>query len=311
MAASYNPAQFTKGARALFQMGLIEAPPNWIDRIATYIPSDSYSEDYSWMGEAPQMVEAVGGDELTIKSVSDDTYQLANKKYWMGLSFSRDDINDDKVGGYPLKIRELASVASWKPNSLMSDALINGTDSTLGAHLHAGAFFRTDHPARGDQSDTWSNLLTGAGTSTANVQTDIGEGLEAFMDYEAENGEPRNVGFMSVFVMYPPALHFTMTEAIRAPVISQTSNVKFQDFKFDMIPNPYLAGDSEVDWYLGIQDTVVRGLVFQDREPVTLEVQDSADSDAAFTREEYRYKVRMRCRAGYGQAWKLVKINNS
>lgn len=311
MAASYNPSQFTKGARALFQMGLVEAPPNWVDRIATYVSSDSYDEDYSWMGEAPQMVEAVSGDELMTKSVSDDTYKLKNKKYWMGLSFSRDDINDDKVGGYPLKIRELAAVASWNPNKLLSSALTDGTSTTLGLHLHAGAFFRTDHPARGDQSSTVSNLLTGAGTSVANIRTDLGEGLEAFMDYVGENNEPRNVGFSRVFVMYPPALHFDMTEALTAAQISNTSNVRFGDFGFDLIPNPYLGPTSETDWYIGIQDTVVRGLVFQDREPVSLEVQDSADSDAAFTREEYRYKVRQRCRAGYGQYWKLIKIDNT
>ncbi|MDF1556482.1 MAG: hypothetical protein P1P84_25720 [Deferrisomatales bacterium] len=57
MSVTYNPSQFTKGARAIFMMQAMAEPENYIDRMATYVDSDSASEDYSWMGEPKQLEE--------------------------------------------------------------------------------------------------------------------------------------------------------------------------------------------------------------------------------------------------------------
>lgn len=311
MSVTYNPSMLAKGARATFIDGIMAAPDNWVPRIATYVSSDSADEDYGWIAEPKQMEEAVSGKQLPFQPLSDATYNLANKKYWMGLSVSKDDINDDKVGGLNQRIREMALVANKKPNALLTDALTGGTTAGTMPFSATEAFFSATHAARDGEGGTQSNLLTGTGTSVAQIQADIGSAMAALLGFLGENGEPVNEGFTNVFIMYPVAVMFAFQEALQAAIISSTSNVRFEQFTFDQIPNARLDATSANDWYLGIQDVGIRGLVYQDREPVSFEAQDGNESDAAFTREEYRYKTRMRGRAGYGRWQKIVKVDNT
>ena len=303
MSVPYNPAQATKGAKALFMQELAAQPPSLIDRVATYVSSESDAEDYAWMGEATQMEEAE--DELKFVPMSNATYNLRNKKYWGGIALKRDDVNDDKVGGFGIRVREHAQTAARLPNKLITDVL-----TTNPTGYDATALFSATHPARGQQTATQSNLLTGSGTTVSQIATDVALAVAAMMNFKAENNEPMNEGFTKFFVMYPPALIKAVNEALYAQIVSNTSNVGLKDFTFDLIANPRLTADSAADFYVGIQDALVRGIVFQDREGLSFEAQDGAESDAAFTREEYRYKSRRRCRAGVGRWQRIVKINN-
>jgi phage major head subunit gpT-like protein len=302
---SYNPAQLVKGAKAIFMDQLMKEPPSLVGRIATYVGSESRSEDYAWMGEATQMEEA--GPELTFTPLTDAQYNLPNKKYWAGLQLKRDDVSDDEVGGFEIRVREMAQVARRFPNKLLTDALVNGTSATLGKCYDGGAFFTATHPSRG-RAPAQSNLLTGAGVTTANIQTDIAAGLAALQNIVGENGEPINEGFEKVFIVYPVALEKAMQEAVYAALISNTSNVGNRRFNIDLIPNPRLTDAS--DWYMGIADSVLMGLIFQDREAIEFSAQDNEASDAEFLREIYRYKTRGRMAAGYARWQRLLKINN-
>lgn len=305
MAITYNPSQLTKGARAIF-MEAIATEANIVDRLATRVASDSDSEDYAWMGEPPQMDEFV--DELKFTPMSDATYQLQNKTYTSGIAVRRKDLEDEKTGGIAMRIRQLAEVAGRHPNKLLTTALTEGTTNT---GYDGVAFFSASHPARGQQSATQSNLLTGSGTTTANVQTDLNAAVSALANFLAENNEPLNESFSRLVVVAPPILRKPLLEAVNAGIIAQTSNVQLADLGFDLIFSPRLTADSASDFYVGIQDTAVRGLVFQDRVAMEFTAQDNADADSAFTREEYRYKTRYRARAGYGLWQKMVKINNT
>ena len=301
---SYNPSQLTKGARAIFMQALGQET-NVIDRIATRIPSDSASEDYAWMGEPPQMEEFL--DEVKFAGMSDTLYSLVNKTYTSGIRILRKDLEDEKTGGIAMRIMQLAEVAGRHPNKLLTAALTEGTTNT--GH-DANAVFSATHPARGQQTATQSNLLTGTGVTTATVQADLNSAVAALAGFLAENNEPVNESFARLWIQAPPELRKPLKEAIQAGVVAQTTNVQLSDLSFDLMFNPRLSATSTVDWYMGIQDTVVRGLVFQDRVPLEFTPQDQADSDASFVREEYRYKTRYRSRAGYGLWYKMVKINN-
>jgi phage major head subunit gpT-like protein len=82
----------------------------------------------------------------------------------------------------------------------------------------------------------------------------------------------------------------------------------FNDFVVHLHPSARLSdGD---DYYVGVYDTPVRALVWQDREPVSFEALEGG-SDVAFTREVYRYKARMRGIAGYGKWQTACKIVNT
>jgi len=302
----YTPSQLEKGFRALFIEQLMMEPMNLVADIATMLDSQSNDEDIAWLGDVGPIEEAE--DELTFYGLSDTSYNLENKKYWGGLAIKRDDLNDDKVGGLRIRVMDLAQRARRKPNGLLIDALTNGTTAT---DFTGEAFFTATHTARGKASSSGelSNLITGDGTSTANCATNISEAIAALYNYEDEAGEIANEGFSQIFIVYPPALHKPISEAVRAGIISNTTNVQFGDHNINLIQTGRLTSDSAVDYYIGISDALVRGLVWQDREPVTFEAQEQGDT--AFLKEVYAYKARFRGRAGYGRWQRLVKINNT
>jgi len=301
----YTPSQLEKGFKSLFIEQLMMEPMNLIQDIATPLNSEANDEDIAWIGDVGPIEEAE--DEVIFYALTDTSYNLVNKKYWGGLAVKRDDLADDQVGGLSIRVRDLAQRARRKPNGLLIDALTGGTTNL---DFTGEAFFNATHTARGKASaSNLSNLLTGAGTSTANCQTDLAAAVAALYNFEDEAGEPLNEGFSQLFVVYPPAMHKPLSEAVRAGVISQTSNVQFADHNIALIQSPRLTSDSTVDYYVGISDALVRGLVWQDREPVTFEANEQGDT--AFLKEIYTYKARFRGRAGYGRWQRLVKINNT
>ncbi len=178
MSVSYNPSMFTKGARATFiEASMSAGAPELITRgVATLVPSDSADEDYSWIGDGRSFQEFV--DEVEFATLSDGTYNLENKRYTSGLAVKADHLKDGKVGGYPLRIREMAQKWPGYVDFLITTAIIAGTSAGAGT-IAAGNHFSTTHAARGDEGGTGDNLKSGTGTTVAQIQTDVGTALSA------------------------------------------------------------------------------------------------------------------------------------
>ena len=276
--------------------------------VATMVPSDGADEDYSWIGDGRSFQEFV--DEVEFSTLSDGTYNVANKRYVTGLAVKRDHIMDAKVAGYPLRIREMAQKWPGYVDFLITQAIIAGTTSGAGT-IAAGAHYRTNHPIRGDEPAVGDNLKTGTGTSVSQLQTDVGTALGAILGFKGEDGLLLNVGAKRFYVMVPLKILFLMRDAVHAGIISNTSNVRFEDMQIDVFSNGYLDAEDINDYYVGIADSPIAGFVYQDREPNGFTAQDNAESDAAFERYEYRYKSDFRGRSGYGRWSKTVKVTNT
>lgn len=312
-----TPHQLRKDVRGTFIEALMEPQPSLVDLIATKVDSNSDRENYAWLGEVAPLNEFV--DELEYGDIQDGPdvdldggtsragYEVMNKKYTGALAFKRDDIADSKTGGQRIRIRDLAQRARRKSSALLVTALINGTSDK---GYDNNEFFSATHPERGLSGGTQSNLLTGSGTSTANCSTDIGSAIAALWNFLDEGGEPLNEFFQEIWIGYPPALNKPISEAVKAGIISNTTNVQFDNQKIKLISMPRLTSTSAVDYYVGIADAEVRGLVWQDREGITLE-EMGPGSETWFNLEQQAYKARMRGRAGYGRWQRLVKINNT
>jgi phage major head subunit gpT-like protein len=304
MAVLYTPSQFLKGAKSLFIQSLASQGPFLLSEIATVVPSGSNKETYTWLGESPQLEVENEGDPLPIGSLTDTSYDLTNLKYWKGLEVKRDNLNDDQVGGIPIRIRQLAQVANRKAGALEIAALISGTTDLC---YDGVALFSDSHPARKDEGGVQDNLLAGTGTSTAAVGTDINSVITKLATILAENGEPHNEVFTELWIVAPPAMRRAFREALLAGIISNTTNVAFSDINvFTHFSARLSAAD---DWYAGIRDTNPRALLWQDREPVTFEALEGGN-DQEFYREIYAYKARMRGIPGYGKWQVAAKVAN-
>jgi len=313
----YTPHQLRKDVRGTFIEALMEPKgPSLVEMISTVVDSESDKENYAWLGEVAPLDEFVDeleygdlteGPDVCKDGTSDAAYELRNKKYTGALMFNRDDLADSKTGGQRIRIRDLAQRATRKADALLVQALIDGTTDKGYDDVE---FFSASHTARGKQSSTQSNLLTGAGTSTANCSTDIGAGIAALYNFLDEGAEPLNEYFSKIWIGYPPALHKAISEATQANVISQTTNTQFQNWEIKLIPMPRLTSTSAVDYYIGIMDAEIRGLVWQDREGISLE-ELGPNSTTWFEKEMQAFKARMRGRAGYAKWQRVLKIDNT
>ena len=304
MSQTYNPILLTAGVQDAFLRQLSGAESaSFVPRIATEIASNKSSETYAWIGESPAM-QAWSG-EARFDAMSNASYAISNSKFQSGLVIDRDDLADDQVGGLELRIQQLAQVAIGHRNKLLINALINGTTNT--GH-DSTAFFSDTHPIRGQMSATQDNLLAGTGTTTAQIQADITSSIAAMMRFVAENGEPFHEAPQEFVIVAPPNVMGNMNEAIFAGIVSNTSNVRNAGLSITPLYTSRLTDVN--DWYLLRVDTPLRPLIFQVREPVTLEPEDVM-STGPFEREQYRYKVRGRYNVGYGHWANAVKVVNS
>jgi phage major head subunit gpT-like protein len=290
------------------------------ERIATVMQSSARKENYAWLSEPYEMDEfsdVVVAQPLTDTGLTPQTgstdpgYEVVNKTYAGSLLFKRDDLADDQIGGYRQRIQDAASQAIMLPDSLLIAKLIAGTTDTC--YLQDGAtgeaFFTATHAARGKQTATWSNLLTGTGTSVAQCTTDIGSALKALYTMRNEANVPLNQYSKEIFILHPVALEVSLRTAVYAALVSSTSNVGFKP-TIELISNPLLDADSEVDYYVGIKDAPLRGLVWQEREGVMLE-EVGPGSDTWTTLRQVRYAVTRRGAPAYGRPQRLVKVNNA
>jgi hypothetical protein len=319
----FAPQMLRKDVRGEFIEALM-APrePLLFERIATTMQSVSDRENYAWLSEVYEMEEFV--DSMPIQPLTDSVgltpetgadepgYEVKNKTYAGALVFKRDDLADEKVGGYQQRIRDSAVRALRKPDALLVAKLIAGTTDTC--YLRAGAtgeaFFSATHAARGKQTTTWSNLLTGTGTSIAQCITDIASALAALYTITDEAGVPMNREYgRSIFVLHPAALEVQMRTAVLAAMVSQTSNVGFAPL-IELIREPLLDLDSVNDYYVGILDAPVRGLIWQDREGVRLE-QIGEGSEMWTNLRQVEYAVTRRGAPAFGRPQRLIKINNT
>lgn len=307
---TYNPTQLEKGLRATFLTEFARVSQNrLIGLIGTTVSSEADSEKYGWLGEAPQMEEI--DDRIKYHQLSDAGYTITNKEYAAGLAVRRRDIMNDQTGGIGLRTRQLASVAARHADKLAIAALVNGTTNT---GYDAVAMFSDSHTARGD-SGTIDNLLAGAGTSTANVATDINKCFEYFGNVLAENGETYHgdMEIEEVAFVFPWGMRKAFMEATGAAVISQTTNVQLDGIRVRLIPSGRLYAESSDanDWYALVTSGPVRPLIYQVREGVKWSALEENASDDAFDQNIYKYKAQAFHEVGYGPFQTACKMVNT
>lgn len=314
----YAPQQLRKDVRGEFIEALMSpAAPSLVDKIASTMTSTSDKENYAWLGDAPAMVEFV--DQLINKQLSEADvtatiggagagYEIANKTWHSSLALKRDDLADEKTNGLKQRIQDLATRARYAKDKILIDTLVANGKCYLGTAATAEDFFSATHAARGAQTATWSNLYTRSGTSTATAQADISGAISYLYNMLDEANEPMNAQLSKLFIMFPPAMNQFITEAVKAGVVSSTSNVQFGAENIELIREPRLTATHASNYYIGFNDPgALRGMIWQDREGVSLE-EIGPGSDTWTNLRQVVYAAIMRGNAGYGKPQRCVWV---
>lgn len=278
------------------------------------LPSTARTESYGWLGQ-PAQLEDMTNAPLVLSPLSETKYDLSNKTFGSSVGITRDDLADDQVQGFIMRARQLNQMGVYLGDKLGVDLLKNGTSSTLGLCYDGVSFFNDSHPSRGSGagSGVQDNLLAGTGTTVAQLATDLTSALAGMLNLKAENGAPfhMNAAAARFAIVCPVSLWLAFKDVLGAGltgVISQTSNVRFVDMPFVVIPSPELTDAN--DWYLLRTDTPVRPIFLQEREPLSAEMLGEG-SDIWTKERKALWVVYRRCVGGYAHWQNAVKVVNS
>lgn len=281
-----NIAAVTRTLKSIFNQALQSDPTGQvIDRIMTEVPSAGAQNDYTWLGDIPEMREWLG--ERQYKDLMAYTYAIENKTWESSISVKREHFEDDQTWMYKAKIQELAMAYFRLKMKLVTDLLNNGFAA---ACFDGEFFFDDDHPTYDGSGGTWTNLA-----GAALDETSLLAGVQAMESLVSDQSIPIDV--MPDLLIVPPALRYTAKELVKNEYKANgESNPLYQEMDYIVLPRL----SSATAWFLADTKHAVKGLIFQSRTKLELIARDKADDDNVFEHDEYRYGTRVRCNAGYG-----------
>lgn len=290
--------------RALWEDAFLAASsaPQY-ERFCTIVPSDTDTESYSWLGTVPKMREWL--DERQLEGLAFFTYSITNKHWENSIEVDRDTIEDDKYMLIAPRIQQMAVEAARWPSEYAIDIMVAGI---TGLCYDGKAFFATTHEE--EDSGAQSNLLTGAGTTLANVRTDWVAARTAM--HRVKDGKGRPMNLQADCVLVPPDLQDVFEQLFNTTMIALSSGTQQTNVlrgAADILVNSYLT--DTLDWYPLCTTEVVKPLIFQNRKSPEFTALDDPRGENVFMRKQYMYGSDARFNAGYG-LWQMAqKINNS
>jgi phage major head subunit gpT-like protein len=257
-------------------------------------PSTSASEKYAWLGDYPQAQEWLG-DKVS-GWLKDYDYTIANKDWYTAVDIDRNEIRDDQLGRLLPRIQGMAqALGSFKFNMLLQ--LLNNSLTDL---AFDGSAYFANRAAPND------NLLAGAGTTLANIVTDLVAARQAMQAFTTDQG--RTLGIAPDTVVVPTALEYVMRQAVNADLAGLSGERVYNPFK-DWIRNiiaiPGLTDTS--DWYLFNTTAWMKPFIYQVREAPNMELDDTQ----SHRNRKLTYSANLRANGGYGLPICGIRIVNA
>ena len=296
----------------LFQEVLAGTVSQW-QQFATEMTSDTREEDYAWLDRIPALREWIGPRYVNSPSIRMQT--LVNKLFEDTVGVPRIAMEDDKIGVYRPVIEELSRQAAVWPDSLVSQAMIDGTSAVVYDNQY---FFDTDHPCNMDDSSvkdlagnaTQSNLVNAA-LSTDSLKTAISQ-MGSFV---GADGKPMRIQATTLVV--PTALQFTAREILNNQFIAkdlaltggthgETVTENVMRGTLDLAVWPFLDAEP-TSWYVLCTNRGFKPFIFQMRMAPEFIVLTKPDDHNVFNFDEFLYGTRCRGVAGYGPWFLGVK----
>lgn len=234
----------------------------WTRDLALMIDSNQESETYTFLGDAPTMVEHVGGPRPK-KGLKPFEFTVKNKKWSAGLEIDEDDLRRDKTSQILVRVRELAARAAQLPQKVIS-TLINSNGN---AYDGVAFYHASNHVnANGDTIDNAIQVTaaTGVVPTTAEMETGVLTAIEKILGWKDDAGEPRNEFAKRFMVMVPVALWKQLKGVLKNDYISSGVSNTLRATEFEVIPvmNPRLSSNAMM--FVHRADGDVKPFVWQD-----------------------------------------------
>jgi phage major head subunit gpT-like protein len=282
------------GVKTLFYKAYEAAPAQYED-IVTVVPSNTNSEDYSWLGALPTMREWT--DERIPRGLIEHEFTITNKDWEVTIAVDRNVIEDDQYGQLKARISAMAEEARRHIDELVFELLASGFSSEC---YDGQDFFDADHPdvSGGTQSNKGADALSAGAYGAARA---------AMMKFTDDQG--RVMGVVPDTIVVPPELEETARQVLNSDFYPETGYEHIGNpwkGSARLIVSPYLI-DAD-DWFLLCTARAVRPLVLQMRREVTFNALEG-QSEGGFMRKRYLYGADARYNVGFGP-WQFAYGNS-
>jgi phage major head subunit gpT-like protein len=166
---------FTSTVNQLFLKGLQAVPAQElpISDFTEWNTSKSRFENYDWLTPPPNIAEFTG--QRRYGQISSIPYRIENREFDASLLVPLRDIQDDQIGGWPMRFEQLGTLAARFPERWVYQTLANGNSQQC---FDGSNYFSTTHNQGGGGLATlppnWSgggNLLTYTSSNSSDGAT--------------------------------------------------------------------------------------------------------------------------------------------
>lgn len=273
---------------AAFYKAFAETTTNY-EKIATKIPSSTKLNTYGWLGDFPAMREWIG--EREIQNLSEKDYNIVNKHFEMTVGVNRDDIEDDNLGLYTVKMQMMAQSAKEHPDMLVIGNLKNGFTGTC---YDDRTFFAEDHKV---------NHITYSNKITAKLSDKSYAAARAAM-MSTKNDRGTSINIKPNLLVVPPCLETMARKILEAGLIDGTTN-PWKGSAELLVDNNLSGGDYPENWFLLDTSKPLKPLIFQERSKTKFVSKVNENDDNVFFNNEYLYGADGRYNSGYG-FWQMA-----
>ena len=288
-----------RGYRAAFVQEMEAAEAQWmpaVNLLAMDVPSTGPIEEYNFSDAVPRMTE--WKDERKISKLGVDGWTLKNVSYANGVEIDRDDLEDDKLGLYMPRIRELARQGVLHKFQLLRDLINNGATATYTA-WDGQVFFSNSHPLA-DSASTNDNFLTPV-LAEASLQT----ALAQLSDMRDSQGEYMNL--KGTHLIFGNDLQFTAKDILQQErQASGETNIMRGTLQPLHIP-----GLTSTNWAVADLSHSLKPFVLQNRRGITFTDVTNPDSPEVFMRKRFMYGADWRGAMGYAHYQLMVMSDGS
>lgn len=282
----------------------------WLEPLALRTSSNSASEHYGWLGQAPKMREWKGSRQA--KQLLEHDYTIRNKKFESTLRVELDDLDRDKTGQLDRRIGELAAGSDDNWVELVSDLIQNYASYTC----YDGQAFFAAHTAEGE-SGTTTNLLTATqatgldvATATAPTAAELTVTLTSviayMMTFKDDQGRPINRNMRAFTIVcgnvaiYTPMLQAVLKDMVVSGGAATDNILSKTGYTFNVVMNPWLTASSWTTAFTIYRaDAPISPFILQQES--NIQVKSLAEgSDFEFDEDAWLFGTKAKRNAGYG-----------
>ncbi len=251
-----------RGIRGEFIEGL-QSSPNLATRIARAVTSDKREESYLFSGSTAQVRQWT--DERRPAEISEFEVKLANNHYEASISIHRDDVEDDQVGFYLRRARELGTRMADYENVLVLATALDASYSNgdLGLSFDGQFHFDTDHSWTGEGAEYTTNqdndlsgaAATGTTPTFAEAETALDAMIEQLVTFKDDKGQPFHPqSRLERFTLVCPPDMIGPFSRVAESKTSPSGSAPIDNIlqgKYDIVPNRYSTNNDRVQLFAG------------------------------------------------------------